>query len=56
MKLPFYLNKSGKLVAKRRRRFDVSNRAVLKAREEIRAAEDAAIFKIMDSLCDPEQK
>jgi hypothetical protein len=49
MKHPFRITTNGKLV---KRRFNVIDRAVQKARQEIMAQEDAAIFKAMDSIFD----
>lgn len=48
MRQPFIINRSGKL--KRRRHFNVIDRAAWKAREEIKNQEDAAIMDILASL------
>jgi hypothetical protein len=44
---------NNKAMHKKRRRFNVIDRAVQKARQEIMAQEDAAIFAILDGIiCD----
>jgi hypothetical protein len=51
---PIVINSRGKTEKKtkrgQRRRFNVIDRAVQKARQEIMAAEDAAIFKMLDEI------
>jgi hypothetical protein len=50
MRHPIKIVNNKAMHKKRRRRFNVIDRAVQKARQEIMAQEDAAIFAILDGI------